>query len=184
LALTLLLVAPALASEATTAAKTTAPPSIDSASRPAPSPERPLEEIDSLDRDGFSGLLIVSSDTDWQQRWDVPGDDMPDFNTTGSVKRGDKVVVLAFAGDAQPGADGNVDVRCEIAVRGPDGRIVAGQADAVCLAGAPHHIVMTQVQVEFLAEDADPRGAYLVEYVLHDRVRGVSLPLRVKFTYE
>lgn len=45
---------------------------------------------------GFSGMLLVTPDTDWEQKWNTPPDTIPHFRTAKVVRVGERLVILTF----------------------------------------------------------------------------------------
>jgi hypothetical protein len=188
-ALAVLLAAPCIAREdAATAAKATEKPAIGVASQPAIAEvSRPLGAIDKLAREDLRVLLLITPDADWKEKWATPREHSPEFSSSDTVALGGTLMVLGFVSNPGRDADGNVDVRCDVVMVRPDGTRAIDQEDIECLSGPgpehPHDLAMTYLKLGFEGEASDPPGRYVIEYVLHDRVRGVTLPLRVAFTY-
>lgn len=134
---------------------------------------------------GFGGMLMVTSDTDWQQKWATPADTVPRFTTAETVARGQKIFVLSFV--SGPGLDdsGRTNVTCDIDVIPPDGKNPSHHADAVCLrgklSGDPRYTYLSPSVVEFIGDPGDPAGKWVVRVTLKDQVRHVVIPLETSF---
>lgn len=44
----------------------------------------------------FTGILLVTPDTDWEQKWNTPPDTIPHFREAESVNVGEELVLLTF----------------------------------------------------------------------------------------
>lgn len=134
---------------------------------------------------GFGGMLMVTPDADWQQKWETSPDVVPRFTTAESVSRGQKIFVLPFV--SNPGLDdsGQANVTCDIDVIPPDGKNPSHHPDAVCLrgklSGDPRYTYLSPSVVEFVGDPGDPSGKWVVRVTLKDQVRHVVIPLETSF---
>lgn len=147
---------------------------------------QPATESDSSRSiDGFSGMLIVTPDKDWAEKWNTPPETAPHFSTAKEVTNGNTLFMLTFF--AGPGRDstGRTDVRCDFSLLRPDGSKSIEQTDALCfqfeLGEDPTSVFMAPAVIGFLAEGADQRGTWTFHMILKDKVRGVDLPLKASF---
>lgn len=136
--------------------------------------------------DGFSGMLVVTPDKDWQEKWNTPPETKPSFTTADSVAEGGELMVLVFLANPGLDASGHADVACDWRITRPNGR-TSEEIDAPCMRGAlsgdPKHVYMSPISVKFIAEPTDPRGTWQFAVTLKDRVRGVELPLKTAVEY-
>jgi hypothetical protein len=140
----------------------------------------------SKSKDGFSAMLLVTSDADWEAKWNTPREVTPHFSEASEVSAGGKLFILTFLGNPGVNANGETNVECDIVVSRPDGSRSVDLKDAACfkvkLSVEPRSVFMTNAHMEFLAEPDDPRGTWQVRVVMKDRVKGVELPLETAFT--
>lgn len=136
--------------------------------------------------DGFSGLLMVTPDADWKEKWDTPASETPRFNTTDEVARGGKVFVLIFLANPGLGADGSADVTCDLEVLRPDATLSSHQDGVMCFKARPQgpatNVYLAAPVVVFTGDPGDPAGAWTVRVTLRDNIRHVNVPLATSFT--
>jgi hypothetical protein len=134
---------------------------------------------------GFGGWLVVTSDSDWQAKWETSPDTVPRFTEAKTVARGETIFILTFFGNPKLSESGDTDVTCDIDVVRPDGTSSVHQVDAVCfrgvLRGPPTNIYLSAPILNFVGESNDPAGKWSVRVTLKDNVRHVSLPLKTSF---
>jgi hypothetical protein len=150
---------------------------------------KPVPDSDAMKgANGFGASLVLTPDADWQAKWNTPPDTAPRFRTTSRVKVGEKVTLLIFLLNPKVGANGEVDVRCDITIRKPDGSTATAEKNLVCLRGAlqgdSHHVRLAGPVVAFEGEPSDPLGAWRIEVIVKDFLRGTSLPLKAAFTLQ
>jgi hypothetical protein len=146
----------------------------------------PIPETQSMQsKNGFAGSLLATTDEDWEKKWNTPPETKPNFNRAGAVPYGKKVFILTFFSNPLNDADGNVSVKCDIKVAGPDGKVTLEQQDMVCftgrIAGSPHNIFLSGPVVAFSGDPGDPPGTWVVSVNLRDENRQVALALRTTF---
>lgn len=151
----------------------------DSEGKPAPdAPDRRSIE-------GFGGWLLVTSDQDWQAKWNSPRDAVPRFTATDSPRRGQKIFVLIFLGNPKLDANRSANVTCDIRLTGPDGTAPVDVQNVDCFKGPvsmdPMSVFVSAPVIEFIGEPKDPLGLRVVEVVLRDNNRKVEIPLRTTF---
>lgn len=148
---------------------------------------QPIAETESLkSKDGFAASVIVTSDQDWEAKWKTPPETKPNFTAAGTIGYGKKVHILTFF--VNPGLDGkgNANVRCDFKITGPDGKVAMDNKNMVChegkVIGGPYNLRLSQPVIGFSGDDTDAPGEWVIDIVMHDSVRKVSLPLRTRFT--
>jgi hypothetical protein len=136
--------------------------------------------------EGFGGWLVVTSDSDWQSKWETSPDTVPRFTEAKTVARGKTICILTFFANPKLTEGGAADVTCDIDVVRPDGTSSVHQVDAVCFRGAlrgpPTNVYLSAPILNFVGESNDPAGKWSVRVTLKDNVRHVSLPLKTSFT--
>jgi hypothetical protein len=136
----------------------------------------------------FGGWLLITSDLDWQQKWNTPPDAVPYFNEAKSVKVGEQLVILTFFVNPKTDQGNRASVRCDIKVTRPDKSTSVYQQGIPCLSGElignPNHIRLSPAVIHFLGEKKDPLGNWVVEVVITDVKRNISLNLKTSFLLE
>lgn len=139
-------------------------------------------------KNDFAGVLLVTPDTDWEQKWNTPPDTIPYFREAKTVKVGEELVILTFF--VNPKADGNGDtnVLCSIKTTRPNGTVSVDEKNIPCMKGKvignPNNIRLSPAVIHFVGEKSDPLGKWVVEVGIHDVNRNTSLQLRTQFTLE
>ena len=135
---------------------------------------------------GFSAMLMITSDKDWQEKWYTPESTVPKFTTTDSVSVGQTIVILPFFANPALGKDGIPKIRCDIRMTKPDGSVGTNQKDVLCFPPVklpkPQNVQITNMAIMFQAEDSDPKGRWSVEVTIHDLIGHRELPLKKTFT--
>lgn len=134
---------------------------------------------------GLNGMLLVTPDADWKEKWNTPSSVTPHFNTAKDVARGGRLFVLTFL--ANPGVDGQgmANVTCDLEVVRPDGTRSSFQDGVDCfkakLQGPPTNVYLAAPVVVFTGDPGDPAGVWTVRVTLRDNVRHVNVPLEAAF---
>ena len=134
----------------------------------------------------FGGWLVVTSDSDWQAKWETSPDTVPRFTEAKTVARGKTIFILTFFGNPKLTESGEADVTCDIDVVKPNGTSSVHQVDVVCFRGALRgpttNVYLSAPILNFVGESNDPIGKWSVRVTLKDNIRHVSLPLKTSFT--
>lgn len=149
----------------------------------------PLPDTESRRTVGdFAGSLIVTSDQDWEAKWNTPPETVPQFTEARTVGRGDRVFALIFFANPKLDGDRRADIRCDLKVVRPDGTASFDQPGAVCfqgrVEGSPHNVYLALPVIGFVGEPGDAAGVWTVHVVLKDTLRNVVLPLKTTFTLD
>lgn len=136
-------------------------------------------------QDGFGGWLLITSDQDWQKKWETHPDAVPRFSTAESVEKGEPLYALTFFSNPKLDAHGDADISCDIDLRRPDGSASFQQQDATCfkgtLKGKPNYLYLSAPIIKFIGEQDDPYGVWQVNITLKDNVGHINLPLKTSF---
>jgi hypothetical protein len=135
--------------------------------------------------DGFGAALLVTSDADWEKKWNTPSSETPHFAQIDRLKLGERAWILIFFANPKPDAGGSVDITCDIKITRPNGKITENtglEALKTQLKGAPTNTFLAKPVIGFVGEDSDPLGDWIVEVAVHDLNRSVSVPLKTMFT--
>ncbi len=134
---------------------------------------------------GFGGWLLATSDVDWKEKWDTPSGTIPSFRKADRVSRGEEVAILTFFVNPKPGEDGNVQVLCALKVTRPDASISVDMDDIRCmegrLRGSQDNVRLSPVIINFVGEEDDPLGDWVVEVEVFDVVRDTNIQLKTSF---
>jgi hypothetical protein len=136
----------------------------------------------------FGGSLIVTSDLDWQKKWNTPVEVTPEWHTVTTVKQGQEVVILTFFSNPKLNDERLANISCDIKVIQPDGVVASNHPDLVCfrgeIKGSTYNIYLAEPVMNFIGEPTDPIGMWTVEVTLKDNIRKVVLPMKTTFTLE
>ncbi|WP_455925859.1 hypothetical protein [Pseudomonas putida] len=136
--------------------------------------------------DEFGGSLLLTTDLDWEKKWNTSPETIPHFREASVVSEGQKLFTLIFLANPKLSANQEANVTCDLKVTKPDGSLAVDQKAAVCLkqrlAGKPDNLYLAAPVIAFNGEPNDPRGVWQVEVSVKDNVRHVVLPLKAAFT--
>lgn len=134
----------------------------------------------------FGGSLLLTTDQNWEQKWNTPAEMVPQFKETNAVTQGQKLFTLIFLANPKLNAIQESNVTCDLKVTNPEGSLAVDQKAAICLqqrlSGKPNNVYLAAPVIEFSGEPNDPKGVWKVEVSLKDNVRNVVLPLKATFT--
>jgi hypothetical protein len=139
-------------------------------------------------KNDFAAWLLVTSDIDWQEKWNTPPETVPRFNEADRLKVGERVVILTFFVNPKTDEINNAKVLCSLKVIRPDSTVSIEQSNIPCLVGEmrgnPNYVRMSPAVIQFTGEETDPLGEYVVEVSVSDVLRKTTLDLKTKFTLE
>ena len=133
---------------------------------------------------GFGGWVIVTSDSDWKEKWETPSTTTPSFTPARNVPRGKPIFVLTFFANPQLTDEGKAQVMCDLDVIKPNGQSSTHQENVVCFKGTlkdPRLTYLSDPVIGFVGDPGDPPGEWLVRITLKDQVRHVAVPLKTSF---
>jgi|SRR5580704_4755331 hypothetical protein len=137
--------------------------------------------------DGVGGWLLVTSDEDWEAKWNTPNETIPAFTEASTVAVGKHVFILSFVANPTRSKQGDVNVTCDFQIERPN-RVITHQNDIECLRGKPlgseGTLYLTKQIVGFVGEKEDPKGKWIVRITIKDLNRPVSIPLETSFTLQ
>ena len=143
------------------------------------------ETASTKSKDGFNVFLIVTPDTDWQEKWNTPPETVPNFTEAREVKSGGELFVLAFLSNPQVDATGMTNVTCDFLVIRPDASKSVEEIDMPCfnekLITNPKNVYLSAASLKFVSEPTDLRGTWIVRVTLKDNLRHVEIPLETSF---
>jgi hypothetical protein len=139
-------------------------------------------------KNDFAGMLLVTPDADWQQKWNTPPDTVPYFREAKTARVGEELVILTFFVNPKTDGNGNANVLCSIKTTRPNGTVSIDQKDIPCLKGKalenPNNIRLSPAIIKFVGEKGDPVGKWLVEVGIQDVNRNTTLQLKTQFILE
>jgi len=128
---------------------------------------------------------LVTSDSDWQAKWQTPSDTIPNFSQAKVVSRGQQIFFLIFFANPLLKDGGTADVTCDVDVLRPDGKTTFHQLDMPCFKGAINEPVtrtfLSAPVIGWTGDSSDSSGTWVLRVLLKDNVRQVSVPLRTSF---
>jgi hypothetical protein len=138
--------------------------------------------------DGVGGWLLVTSDEDWEEKWNTPSETIPQFTEANTVVVGKRLHILAFIGNPTRSADGKVNVTCDLSMQRPDGTYSIQKQDLECLigplAGHQETLYLSQLVIGFVGEKNDPPGKWIVRVTIKDLVKPAIIPLQTTFVLQ
>jgi len=137
--------------------------------------------------DGFSGLVLVTTDADWEAKWNTPPETHPEFHTVSTIRRGVTVFVLTFFTNPKLDGDGSAEIGCSIEIVRPDGAVSSKQEEVPCFKARlaiPQNTYLTGAVIKFVGDPEDPAGLWQFKVTIKDRVRNVALPLIAELTLQ
>ncbi len=128
---------------------------------------------------------MVTSDPDWEAKWNTPSETTPHFREASKVLYGERLTILTFFGNPKPNKSNEIDIVCNIKVIRPDGSLSMDQKGIACasgkLQGDPRNVRLTSAVISFIGEKGDLPGVWKVDVSLTDRNRKVVMPLKGQF---
>lgn len=148
-----------------------------------PVPDRPSQKSVK----GVGGWLIVTSDEDWEAKWNTPSETIPAFTEANTVSVGKRVFILSFVANPTLSTQGDVNVTCDFEIEKPN-HVITHQHDLECLKGkllgSEGTLYLTSQIVGFVGEKEDPKGKWIVRITIKDLNRPVNIPLETSFTLQ
>ncbi|MGI9200259.1 MAG: hypothetical protein ACR2QL_04320 [Woeseiaceae bacterium] len=139
--------------------------------------------------EGFFGWVVIVTD-DWIEKVEhLPDGESPEYEIATEFEVGETVVMLVFF--ANPGIDehGNAEIRCDLKSIRPDGSVSLDSKEVECHSGPskpyggnPEQMQLSPQIIEFVGEEDDLRGEWVMEVRLTDAVRDVSMNLTTRVT--
>jgi hypothetical protein len=131
--------------------------------------------------------LLVTSDEDWEAKWNTPSTTVPAFTEASTVTIGKHVFILSFVANPTRSKQGDVNVTCDFEIERPN-HVITHQHDIECLKGKPlgseGTLYLTKQIVGFVGEKDDPLGKWIVRITIKDLNRPVTIPLETSFTLQ
>lgn len=135
---------------------------------------------------GFGGSLLITSDPDWEKKWNTSPETIPVFSAAKVVTQGKRIFTLIFFANPKLDANHEANITCDLKVTRPDGTESINQRDTVCFQGhpkgKPNSLYLAAPVIDFIGEPGDPTGIWTVDVILKDNLRKVVMPLKTAFT--
>ena len=136
---------------------------------------------------GVGAWLLVTSDEDWEAKWNTPSETIPQFTQASTVTLRKHVFILSFVANPTRSKEGDVNVTCDFEIERPN-HVITHQNDIECLKGKPlgseGTLYLTKQIVGFVGDNEDPKGKWIVRITIKDLNRPVSIPLETSFTLQ
>lgn len=148
--------------------------------------QRPLPDTESRKSlNDFGGWLVVTSDLDWEKKWETSPQTVPVFNESHTVTIGKRLAILTFFVNPTTDNSGTFKLSCNLLVKRPNHTIAIDKKNYPCgggiLRGDPGYIRLSPMILNFIGETSDPPGTWTVELHLRDVVRHTTLNLKTTF---
>ncbi|MGE4545956.1 MAG: hypothetical protein AB7D06_17850 [Pedobacter sp.] len=134
---------------------------------------------------GFGGWLLVTPDEDWEEEWNTPRENVPQFSEAEEVMLGEQLTILAFFANPKLDQSSNFKILCDIKLTRPDGSFSVNEHDVLCAQGKlkddPRSIFLAQTVIKYIGEEGDQFGKWSVYFNIKDVFRNVSVPLETSF---
>ena len=133
----------------------------------------------------LGGWLLVTPDTDWEEKWNTPHESTPYFSEAEEVILGEELTILPFFANPKLDKSSNFKILCDIKLTRPDGSFSVNERDVTCAQGTlesdPRSIFLTQTVIKYIGEEGDQFGEWKVNFNIKDVIRNVSIPLETSF---
>ena len=134
---------------------------------------------------GFGGWLLITSDADWEEKWNTPTYVSPNFNEASNVSYGQKLTILTFFINPKVSDQGTINITCGVKITRPDNKVSVDNQNIECLKDIvienPGNVHLSPIVIDYIGEEGDPPGEWIVEVNINDINRGASIPLRNTF---
>ncbi len=134
---------------------------------------------------GFGGWLVITSDADWEEKWNTPTYVSPEFNEASNVYYGQKLTILTFFINPKVSDVGSVNITCGVKITRPDDTISVDNQNIECLKDIvidnPRNVHLSPIVIDYIGEEGDPPGEWVVEVNINDINRGAYIPLKNTF---
>jgi len=134
---------------------------------------------------GFGGWLLITSDADWEEKWNTPTYVSPNFNEASNVSYGQKLTILTFFINPKVSDQGTINITCGVKITRPDNKVSVDNQNIECLKDIvienPRNVHLSPIVIDYIGEEGDPPGEWIVEVNINDINRGASIPLRNTF---
>lgn len=136
--------------------------------------------------EGFSGMMMITPDADWEEKWNTLSGTSPFFNRVNEAKVGETIYVLSFFSNPKRNSLHVVNISCDIQIIQPDGTVAMTEKNRRCFHGVlrdtTEMIYMTNATVSFMGEEKDPKGVWTVKLAMKDQLRTEPVMLTQSFT--
>jgi len=147
---------------------------------------KPVKETEAMKSiDGFAASSVLTTDADWQAKWDTPEHTSPHFARADIIPYGKNVFLLTFFSNPSIDSAGYVRLRCDFKITNAR-QVVALEQKGLPyftgkIAGSPYNLYLWAPVIEFAADPGDPPGIWVIDTTVSDEARKVTLALRTSF---
>jgi len=146
-----------------------------------PVPASPSQQMEQ----GFGGLLLVTPDQDWKEKWDTPPEVTPHFNQADVVDVGQPLSVLVFFTNPALDKTETAHLSCTFSLVRPDGSYELKPTIQRCydnpISRSASSLRLSETVLHLKPTADDMKGTWRVKVRLTDDVRGVTLNLEEAF---
>jgi hypothetical protein len=137
---------------------------------------------------GVGGWLLITSDDNWEEKWNTPSETIPQFTEAHTVGVGKRLHILTFVGNPGRSVDGTAHVTCDFSMQKPDGTFEVQKQNMDCLTGvllgSNRTLYLSRLVLGFAAEKTDPVGKWTVRVTINDSIKQASIPLEATFVMQ
>ena len=134
----------------------------------------------------LGGMILLTPDQDWKEKWETPKETIPQFNQASEVERDGSLFLITFFGGASQDEVGRSNLLCDFTLVRPDGSFAIEQHDVACFptdfAMERGITYMTNITIAFKADSSEPTGSWTYRVTLKDKIASTELPLEASFT--
>jgi hypothetical protein len=85
---------------------------------------KPIAETESMkSQSDFAGSMLLTTDEDWQEKWNTPPETEPHYNQANVVPYGKKVFTMIFFSNPLRDAEGMANMKCGLKISDPSGKV-------------------------------------------------------------
>jgi hypothetical protein len=137
---------------------------------------------------GEGGWLLVTSDDDWEEKWNTPSEIIPQFTESHTVGVGKRLHILTFIANPGRAMDGTAHVTCDFGMQKPDGTFEVQKQNVVCLTGtllgSKRTLYLSRLILGFAGDKDGPVGQWTVRVTINDSITQASIPLEAAFVMQ
>lgn len=129
---------------------------------------------------GFAATVVITPDPEWKAKCKASGTTVPRVDRTDTVRVGGKVWAVVLLSNPLPDKTGNVNVTCDLRLARPNGKVSVHPGLRALhgkLPGPATNTYVSEIGLTMTGEETDPLGEWVMELVVHDRNRGVDVPI-------
>lgn len=145
----------------------------------APAFSQDAEASDKASSGGFQALGLITSDPDWQSKWESPRENVPNFTIASVLEPGDRATVLTFFSGAVE-KNGKILLKRDVEVEMTDGQTQSfetPECGPTKRLGPADDVYLTRLEIGFEINEDDPPGLLVFKIGITDVNAGKRLAL-------